>query len=238
MTLCAWAHALTPGEVIESAARFPGLGLVLYGNNYSAAPHLAVPPIAFVNSEAQARQAVAIGPWAAAIVLDERNHTGPSGHYLTPEAYWGEYRRVAAPLEDAGIPVHTMGLAPTFNWWQSLTWSGRFDDEYHRLLPPADGRAFNPNKVRLAEVNRVLHQHEGPWVLSPAPFRGWFDRLMQPVNVDQWAAISQRVDVTAVALWCLREAEGQPQHGLIDRRGNVTSVGRAVQRALSIGGAS
>lgn len=236
--LYAWAHAVTPAEAVAFAARFPGLGLVLNGGNHAAAPDLATPPIAYVGNEAQARAVAAGGPWAAAIILDERNQTGPSGSYLAPWEYATAFEPIAAPLRAAGIPVHTMGLAPIFpTWWSRVAWAGAFDRTYHGNLPPADGRAWNPNKTRLAHITSVLDQHPGPWILSPAPFRGWLERLMQPVSVRQWAALSTRQDVLGVAMWCLQETKWgdgtwQSEHGLLDRHGRMTTVGREVLTAL------
>lgn len=236
--LYAWAHAVTPAEAVAFAARFPGLGLVLNGGNYAAAPDLAAPPIAYVGNETQARKVAAGGPWLAAIILDERNQTGPSGTYMTPWEYATAFEPIAAPLRAAGIPVHTMGLAPLFpTWWSRVAWAGVFDRTYHGNLPPADGRAWNPNKTRHAHITSVLDGNPGPWILSPAPFRGWLERLMQPVSVKRWASLSTRQDVRAVALWTLREAkrsDGTPQseHGLIDRDGFLTNVGLEVRAAL------
>ena len=233
MSLFAWAHGVTVQEAPALASRFPGLGLVLYPTNYGAAIDLTVPPIAYVTRESHAqviRTLVTTGtPFRAVLVLDERNAAGASGHALTPDEYRARYEPIRAIL-DGVVPVFTMGLMPVGGFWPTLLWRRSFDDEYHARLPPADGRAFNPNKVALTEVHRVLRL-PGPWLLSPAPFRTWFDRLMQPVTVKQWANLSTRPNVAAVALWCLREAHDerfgwQPQHGLLDRRGNVTNVGQ------------
>lgn len=241
MKLYAWAHAMTPGEAAQAADRFPGLGLVLYGSNLGAAEHLDVPPIAYISSisgaAAVAERAAAGVRFRAAIVLDERNGTGPSGKAMTPTAYAAVYRPMRELLT-LRVPVHTMGLMPTRSWWRDALRARGFDDAYHRQLPDADGRAFNPNGVRLAEVRRALRTYDDRrWILSPAPFRGWWDRLWSPISVPRWARISERADVTAVAFWCLREikhgARWQAEHGLIDRHDRLTVVGRAVQRELA-----
>lgn len=238
MSLYAWAASVRADEAPALAARFPGLGLVLYPQNVAAVEHLTVPPIAYVGSLAQAetvRAWIEAGrTFRAVIVKDELNADGPSGRYLPPEKYAEQF----APIYDmlAGlVPVHTMGLQPRGGWLRELFRARRFDDAYHAQLPPADGRAWNPNKVRLGEVHRTLRM-DGPWVLSPAPFRTTWDRLNEPVKVSQWARLAKHPNVTAVALWCLREVHGGPyfggrwqhEHGLLDRHGNVTRVGREV----------
>ena len=236
----AWAHGVGTDEAPALAARFPGLGLVLYPTNYGAATDLAVPPIAYVTTIEHARVVRTLAttgtPFAAAIVDDERNADGPSGSYLTP----AEYARRFAPIYDTlkgVVPVHTMGLAPVGSWWNHLTWDLRFDHAYHQQLPPAVGRAFNPNKVHGVRIREALDRHAGPWILSPAPFRGWWERLRSTVTVRDWARLSAREDVTAVALWCLKEVQysggrWQSEHGLLDRHGQVTNVGREVLAAL------
>ncbi len=241
MKFYAWAHGMTAGEAAQAADRFPGLGLVLYGSNLGAAEHLAVPPIAYVSSlqtaAAVAERADAGVRYKAAIILDELNGTGPSGKKITP----AEYAAIFEPMRDllnGRVRVFTMGLMPTRSWWRDALRARGFDDAYHRQLPDADGRAFNPNGVRLAELRRALRRYpERPWVLSPAPFRGWWDRLWSPISVPQWASISDRPDVTAVAFWCLKEVHlggdrWQAEHGLIDRHGRTTIVGREIERAL------
>jgi len=234
----AWAHAMTPGEVVDALDRFPGVGAVLNRGNYDAAADLAVPPIAYVTSLASAEAvARANARWLAIIVNDERNATGPSGAYMTPAEYATAFAPVRDVLRDVA-PVHTMGLMSVATaWWHEILWARRFDDAYHERLPVADGRAFNPNKVRRAEIDRVLRM-PGPWILSPAPFRRWFDRVRQPVSVRRWVAFAGRENVRAVALWCVREFPKSAgggwwdEHGLLDRDGRVTVVGRALLAAL------
>ena len=239
MSVFAWAHGVTVPEAVALAARFPGLGLVLYPTNYGAATDLAVPPIMYATTVEHARVILALaesGVYIRAVLVDdERNADGPSGAYLTPTEYAKRFALIYDTLRGV-VPVFTMGLQPLGNFWQEILRRRTFDDAYHAQLPPADGRAFNPNKVRLAEVHRVLRK-PGPWVLSPAPFRGWWDRANQPINVARWGSLSKHTNVTAVALWCLREAHDerfgwQPQHGLLDRHGNITNVGREVLAAL------
>ena len=186
MGMSAWAHAMTPTDVTSCLARFPGLGAVLYPQNYDAALSGPGPWIAYVGNESQA-EAVAnlanIGvKWDAAIILDERNNrdrAAPSGPYLAPSEYAARYRSITPPLTDAGVPVSTMGLAAVSTWWEALLWRRRFDDAYHRALPPADLRAFNPNRVRRARdragaqrvrANTVDSQPRAvPWVVRAAP---------------------------------------------------------------------
>lgn len=235
MTLFAWAHQLDADAAIEAASAFPRLGLVLNGGNYSAVERLRGKAIAYVGNERQAQVAAMWGGWAAAIYLDERNCIGddcPSGPRLEPEEYADTFLPVYDVLHRAGIKVHTMGLYPVGGTCRQLTWRLRFDDDYHRRLPKADGRAWNPNKTRLAEIENTLDTHEGPWILSPAPFRNLVDRIREPVSVRTWAKIAERSDVLGVAFWCLQEIEGQPQHGLLDRGGNLTIVGKQVLEAL------
>jgi hypothetical protein len=230
--IAAWAHQMTPTEVVAAADRFPGLGLVLYASNIAAVEHLKAPPIAYLSTVAQAETVLA---WAeaghkfrAVLVNDERNAPGPSGSYLTPAEYAAQFTPIYDLLRGV-VPVFTMGLQPK---------RGRYDDAYHAQLPPADGRAFNPNKVTRREIERALTLADH-WILSPAPFRGWWDRLFhQPVSIAGWASIARDPRVTAVALWCLREVQWstgkwQSEHGLLDRFGRVTRVGREVQAALA-----
>jgi hypothetical protein len=241
--LYAWAHGLTLSETIEHARRFPGLGLVLNHRNVDAAFLGDLPaPIVYVNGpEAAAAVRVAVDEGAvvrAVIAMDERNADGPSGHYLEPVEYKRRYHAIRVAL-DGAAPLFTMGLQATGGWVRTFLWCRRFDDAYHAQLPEADGRAFNPNKVRFGEARRVLRL-PGPWILSPAPFRSAWDRFWEPVSVPAWARISTHANVTAVALWCLRETvwgDGTPQaeHGLLDREERVTTVGRDVLRALGGG---
>ena len=236
----AWTNRETPHELIEAESVFPGLGFVLKGSNYRAVEHLSVPPIAYVTHVSQAevvRDWIESGAeFTAVLVNDERNQTGPSGAYMTPEAYAQHFQPIHDLLRDL-VPVHTMGLAPVGSWWNHLTWDLRFDHAYHQQLPPAAGRAFNPNKVHGVRIREALDRHAGPWILSPAPFRGWWERLRSTVTVRDWARLSAREDVTAVALWCLKEVQysggrWQSEHGLLDRHGQVTNVGREVLAAL------
>jgi hypothetical protein len=239
--LYAWAHAISPDEAVDAAARFPGLGLVLYGTNYAAVMDLDVPPIAYVGSIAQAEGVAALARsgyrWHAAIVNDERNQTGPSGAYWAPEQYREVFASIAPILRDAGVPVSTMGLAPKRTLlWDTLR-ARRFDDWYHSRLPESDLRAFNPNGVRRREIERALRKGER-WILSPAPFRSWWDNLLSPVKVGGWARYANDDRVHAVALWCLREVkEGggrwQKEHGLLDRHDRLTRIGRQVKRHLT-----
>jgi hypothetical protein len=129
-----------------------------------------------------------------------------------------------------------MGLSAVGNAWQNLWWDRRFDDAYHEQLPTAFLRAFNPNRVRRREVERVLRL-PGPWILSPAPFRGHWERWRESTSVREWAAISRRANVHAIALWCLKEvkwANGtwQSEHGLLDRHGALTRAGKEVLKTL------
>jgi len=238
--LYAWAHAISPDEAVDAAARFPGLGLVLYGTNYAAVMDLDVPPIAYVGSIAQAEGVAALARdgwgWHAAIVNDERNRTGPSGAYWTPEQYREVFAGIAPILQAEGIPVSTMGLAPKRTWWRDTLRCRGFDDWYHARLPNADLRAFNPNGVRRCELERALRKGER-WILSPAPFRGWWDNLLSPIKVHGWARYARDPRVHAVALWCLREHKGaegrwQVEHGLLDRHGKITRLGKRVLQAL------
>ena len=240
--LFAWTNHETPDELFEAEETFPGLGFVLKGSNYHAVEDLSVPPIAYITALTQAktvRSWIETGAkFTAVLVNDERNQTGPSGAYMEPADYAQHFQPVYDILHDL-VPVHTMGLAPRRTWWWDMWRSRRFDDDYHAQLPDADGRAWNPNGVRRREVERSLRL-PGPWILSPAPFRGWWDRFWTPVNEREWGRISQRENVTGVALWCLREVwagagygdRWQSEHGLFDRHGNVTRVGRAVLAAL------
>ena len=240
MSLYAWTNSETPDQLAAAESTFPGLGFVLKPKNYATVRYRLVPPIAYVNSLAHAEVvadwARAGFAWHAAIVNDERNAPGPSGSYMTPEEYRAQFEPIRDTLQNAGVKVSTMGLQPIGTWWHELLRARTFDHDYHRQLPDADLRAFNANKTRLAEVHRVLRL-PGPWVLSPAPFRTAWDRLWEPVSVQQWARVAEHPHVRAVALWCLTEVqEGggrwQREHGLLDRHGNITNVGREVRSAL------
>lgn len=241
-TLYAWAHGVKAGELVPLLTPFPGLGVVLNGSNYAAAANLDIPPIAYVTTLDQARAVRSLMregvAFRAALVNDERNGTGPSGSYMSPEEYAAKFTPIYETLRGY-VPVSTMGLMPVGGFWRTLLWSWRFDDEYHAQLPPADLRAFNPNKVRRGELYRVLRTYPGQWILSPAPFRStWWERLWSPIDVATWGFISEREDVLAVAFWCLREVYGtaekrmQYEHGLLDAKGQITNVGREVQAAL------
>jgi hypothetical protein len=244
MGLYAWTNRETPEELVELAGRFPGLGLVLKVYAYTAVRDLAVPPIAYVTGTRQAEMvrdlALEGHKWLAVIVNDEQNsreknsHSGP---YVEPEVYAERFMPIYEILHGI-VPVHTMGLmSVATNWWDNFLWTRKFDQAYHDHLPPADGRAFNPNKVRKGELNRALSRNQGPWILSPASFRGRWDRFMEPVSVAGWGNIAQRDNVMAVAIWCIKEVQEdngrwQAEHGLLDRNNNLTNVGREVLRAL------
>lgn len=236
----AWAHATPVDDVRRLAVRFRGLGMVLNAGNLDAAPDLRQPPIAYVKDPTTARRvrdlARAGVPFLAALVDDERNQDGPSGRRLTPQAYASRFGEIYQALGGA-VPVHTMGLAAVGGWARTLAWCRRFDDAYHHALPDADGRAFNPNKVRRREVARALELDPGPWIISPAPFRGRLEALLEPVSVRGWAELAAHPRVLAVAFWCLREhkANGrwQAEHGLVDPRGYATAVGYQVLEALA-----
>jgi hypothetical protein len=237
-----WTHGMSRSEVTKGLKRFPGLGAVLNRSNYWGAESLDIPPIAIVNNSSQAESLREVllyeVPFTAAIVNDERNADGPSGGYMPPEEYGKLFQRVRKILKGL-IPVYTMGLQPVGNWLETLLQRRRFDDEYHNRLPLAEGRAFNPNKVRPREIDRV-RRLPGPWIFSPAPFRTWWDRLWEPVSVQDWARISMLDNVTGIAFWTLTETAGGPwfgnrpqtEHGLLDPNGVVTNVGLDVLRAL------
>jgi hypothetical protein len=231
---------MTPWEVVDALDRFPGVGAVLYPSNYGAAASLPVKSIAYVGSVADAEiVASTASAWLAAIVLDERNQTGPSGAYMSPDHYAVAYETISRPLVSAGVPVSTMGLAPVRSFWRDVFRCRAFDDWYHRRLPTAELRAFNPNGVRSREVERAL-RFAPRWIVSPAPFRGWWDHLWSPVKVREWARFARDPRVLAVALWCLREVKHgdrwQVEHGLLDRFGRMTAVGREVEREMGSDG--
>lgn len=236
MRLYAWAHGLSPLAVASALEPFPGLGAVLNHPNYRAA---LLPTahetrwIAYVNGVTAAKKlAIEVADGAvfqAIIVMDERNTTGPSGHYLHPAEYSKTYREIKAHLP-AGIPVSTMGLATRTNWWQRLIWRGRYDDWYHERLPAAVLRSGNTNKMGRRELERVINL--GVSVLSPAVFRGWFYGFMQPVKAREWVRISRDPRVFAVCIWSLVEVDNQP-HGLLTPGGELTSIGRAVKAAIN-----
>ena len=242
MSVFAWAHGVTVPEAVALAARFPGLGLVLYPTNYGAAPDLAVPPIAYLTLPHQAETLLewhAERPFLCAIVGDEPNHDDPRrGHRrITPERYREQFQPVYGILR-GHLPVHTASLAPVGSWWQHLLRDLRFDWPYHRQLPDADGRSFAAVHVRLPYLLTLLAQDAGPWMLNAQPFRGAWDRFWEPMSVRTFAGIAQRESVRAVALWCLREVQQengrwQSEHGLLDRDGQVTAVGRAVRSVLT-----
>jgi hypothetical protein len=135
-------------------------------------------------------------------------------------------------------PVATQGLAARGSWWRELLWAKRFDDAYHRELPEAQLRSFNPNKVSLGELGRVLRNYRAhDWILSPAPFNDPLNRLRQPVDTVQWLAVAERAEVFGVAFWSLVQATGPDgatyqTHGLLDRFGQLTATGTVVQRYL------
>lgn len=236
---------MTADEAVSLSSQFPGLGLVLYPSNIQAARHLDVPAIAYVTSEAHARAVASMAwdgvPFLCAIVMDERNHSGPSGSYMEPDDYTKRFTPIYDILREARVKTHTMGMMAVGGFWRIVFRNRKFDDAYHSQLPFADGRGFNPNQVRYSEVNRVLRSYEGPWLLSPAPFRGWWDHIWSPIKTPGWLRISERNEVRAVAFWCLREVWGgeyfgnrwQSEHGLLDRHGDMTKIGKQVHAYLT-----
>lgn len=254
MKVYAWAHALDARLAVRLAEQAGGVGLVLNRGNLDAAELVEVPPFVYVSDVVTAVRVADMARsgvlFAGVVVLDERNANGPSGGYLTPEQYAVAYRGIATAV-GSHVRVVTMGMQPVGTVWQMMLRDRRFDDAYDRAMvealaevgaPPPFARAFNPNQVRRREVERVLKERGGSWLLSPAPFRGAWMRLTSPVHEAGWVELSRRPEVVGVAMWCLRETWGGPwfgdrwqtEHGLFDRENRLTVVGRAVAR--SIGG--
>jgi len=248
--LYAWAHAMSPAEIAEAASRFPGLGVVLYGSNYAAAPQLAVPPIAYIGNLSQAKEVAKLGNagtnWAFAILSDERNITGLSGKREEPHEYMTRFEPARRVLADAGIRTSSAGLGML-----GSPLIGRYDHEYTRALAGwTDQAGVNLNPLQYRAAMRGIRQHDSKFFVTLIPQRmswrphntilsGFMQQYLAcPPQRTQYARLLRDPQVAGVGVWCLREVvyrdgTSQAHHGLLDRSGRVTSVGRLIMACLT-----
>lgn len=270
-----WAFDVTPEETHQLLARLPGVGAVLDITNYEASRQ----PgrwIARVQNRYQAERLVSTGGQIElAIIQDERNLRPPSwrdwnlpleqfqekypkqdrpgglsGKYLHPEEYRQLWEETRQPLDAAGIPVCTMGLAFLGEgFWQNVRHRRKYDTAYHQLLPSSDYRAMNPGRTTTAEVHRAIAlQPEAQWLLSPHPYtltcevaHPWFmDRFVRHLHLPFYDALIRTRGVR-VAVWSLRQhvqEEGKPGerlqdfHSVYNPENRLTQFGREFRRHL------
>lgn len=248
--VAAWAHGMSPVQVIADRNLLPGIRVVHYPPTFSA---IYRGDVVFVQTRAEAEAAAPYADLIAhAIVGDERNgepgDEGPSGRYESPEAY---ARRVAGAIEalrEAGIRWSTKGLSQA---------GGEFDRRYHdalvRILPGADLRATNGRVYRLRGILDGLAASEpARWSVTLLPLRlnfwplrfltlgSWLrERLTWPGFGRALQRLDAEPSVETIGLWCLRETTykrwNQSWHGLVDRRGRLTEPGRIVREFLREG---
>lgn len=231
--IAAWAHAMTDTQIREYLNDIPGLGAVLYGQNY----HLAseYPAIAYVPSAKHAAEARRY-PFKGFICgRDEPNvpdkYRGPSGGFITPSHSKLQFDVVNRELGDHPGWRVPAALAPTYSFWRYIFAATTFDDEYQRARG-APRVAWTPTKVRKREIARVRREYAGPQVIAPAPYIGW-NRFIIPSPT--WhIRFAQSHPDTHVAFWSLQSWKTQEgKHGLFTRNGTMTRVGREVAEALA-----
>jgi len=220
----AWAHALTTEQVNAYRARIPRLGAVLYPKNYAA---VRDGDIAYVGNVTNALKASQYPFTGFILGRDEPNITGPSGTRMPPRKARLQYKNVRDALGSVTGWTVPASLAATGNWWRKLLGRLTFDDAYYERRGVNQGVAWAPSSVAKREIERVLDEHDGPHVMSPALWTTW-RRVFQP-DVEWWNSLSR--ERVIVAIWSLEQWPTQ-SFGLFDRHGSITSVGRAV-RSLS-----
>jgi len=223
----AWAHALAAEEIPVLLKPFPGLGAVLNPSNYGAAFTPGGTYLAYLTSTENAKYLRSMeqagASFAGFLVNDERNVSGPSGTYLPPTIYSESLQEIMRSLPP-GVPVITMGLAALGGWWREFFWNRKYDDDYAQEMPITDLRAFNPNKVRMRELRRVLRKPGPHWLLSPAPFNTWLSAYLQPIRMRAWLELSTDLRVWGVAFWSLVQV---PYRGVLQPHG-LYSTGRVL----------
>lgn len=240
--LYAWGWTPNKSRLDEWRDMIPGLGVVHYPQTF----HLARRgDIAFVNSVSAAEKA-ALTPekWFFAILGDERNVTGPSGHYETPEDYMERLAPAKDILDAAGIPSSSAGLAMA---------GGHFDREYQEAL--LDFGNYMGQNFRSANFRRAMkgiHSMENTeWFVTEIPMRlnwwplkyltlgSWFWQtfITRPKVKKQFELLMKDPQILATTIWCLHEGKlsdghWQGWHGLIDRNDKLTWQGRLVRDLL------
>lgn len=255
----AWAWAMDVDAVIRLLKPFKGnLSAILYNKNYSAAANPNYTWYAFINSTSDATKLVqtvnAGAKIQAAIIKDERNISGLSGTYMTPDQYTTDYMKIYDILHTAGIPTSTMGLAgmPGSVWETAIMHNIKFDDKYFNGIKslPSDFWAFNPSGNRRKEIYRILSTYTTkPWIFSPHPFRpNWWpldrntilayiaENWIYHENTEFWLEVAKKPNVESILIWDLKEGPltwkgkqaWQSWHGLYDRNENMTIIGKKV----------
>lgn len=242
--LFAWGWPTNPTLLNEMRAKFPGLGIVHSRASYAVAKR---GDIARVESADDARRVASFGPnfWTLAILGDERNVSGPSGHYLSPENYMLKYDAAREILKRGEVRTSSAGLAMA---------GGDFDLAYQKAIMhygDVSGQNFRPAGFTKAR--------EG---MASFPLREWFPTII-PLRLNWWPLkyltigsflhqqfcvrpkVEEQIRIlmadsrnVGVGIWCLganRMADGHWQgfHGLLDRHGRMTWQGRMVRRILS-----
>lgn len=234
--IAAWAHAMTDDQIRSYLDQIPGLGAVLYPQNYRLAAEY--PAIGYVPSSEQAVVAREY-PFRGFICgRDEPNvldkYSGPSGKYLTPSHSGLQFKVVNAALEDHPGWRVPGALSPVYSFWRYIFAATTFDDTYHRergVFPVA----WTPTKVRKREIARVREEYGGHQLIAPAPYIGW-NRFIIP-SPEWHIAFALDHPYTHTAFWSLQSGKGQEgKHGLFDRSGEITRVGRSVRDALAKSG--
>jgi len=225
VTLHAWAHALTSNEITAYRTQIPSLGVVLYPSNYSACQP---GDVAYVPSPEAAVKARAYPFTGFILGRDEPNVTGPSGTRMPPGEARRNYETVRATLSN--VPGWTVpaSLAATGHWWRKLFGRLVFDDAYYERRGVNAGVAWAPSSVAKREIERVLDEHAGPHVMSPALWTTW-RRVFQP-DVEWWASLA--TDTVVIAIWSLEQWPTQ-SFGLFTQHGEMTKIGREVRDALA-----
>ena len=238
----AWGWTPNVDRLDEWRDMIPGLGIIHYPATY----HLARPgDVAYVNSSYSARR-VASTPdlWKFAILGDERNVTGPSGHYESPSDYVARLGEANSILQDAGVKTSSAGLAMA---------GGHFDRDYQESLEhfgDYNGQNFRATRYERA-MDGMVSMVDTKWLPTIIPMRlNWwplkyntlFAWLWQKLfTLDAEEQIRRLIgyrNTVGLGIWCLREGRlgdghWQGWHGLIDRNDKLTWQGEAVKRVLA-----
>lgn len=231
--IAAWAHALTNKQIREYLNRIPGLGAVLYEQNYAMAEEFNA--IAYVPSGGAAKVAREY-PFKGFICgRDEPNvldkYSGPSGKYLTPKESRAQYDAVNRVLEDHPGWRVPGALSPTYSFWRYIFYATTFPDEYH-LERGVREVAWTPTRVRKREIESVRRNNGGHQVIAPASYIGW-NRFFIP-SPEWHINFAQSHPDTHTAFWSLQSWKTQQgKHGLFARDGTMTRVGTSILEALN-----